>query len=375
MSRLSILSSYRHLGRYRFARFRPLLHMAFVAALSAWLSLSVTPPMALQAQGDAGSAAACAAPDKPGCTAGLPTAEYQRLLQLMSANPAPAVAPITLDEVTRSFALFRATPKAELFDQPNGTVVGAIGDGLTYVKVYERKDGFVRLRDGRWLRRADVVLTGASEFTGVQVKQAPPLPILWVLQTAYTVAYPGGPAKTENPVVKRYQRYNIYATVKVAGFNWYLIGPRQWIEQRKIAKVDFSRLPADAPTAGNWTLVDLYEQTMTAYEGRQPVAVTLVSTGLPPLNTNPGTFKVYQRLALTPLRGSMGDTEYELPNVPFAMFFDREIGFHGVYWHDSFGFRRSHGCVNLSISDAKWLFEWAADRELTVVVWDSAARQ
>ncbi|MBA3873751.1 MAG: L,D-transpeptidase, partial [Anaerolineae bacterium] len=45
---------------------------------------------------------------------------------------------------------------------------------------------------------------------------------------------------------------------------------------------------------------------------------------------------------------------------PWVMYFDGSISLHGTYWHDNFGYRRSHGCVNLSISDAKWLFNWTA---------------
>ena len=49
---------------------------------------------------------------------------------------------------------------------------------------------------------------------------------------------------------------------------------------------------------------------------------------------------------------------WDLPGVPFYMGFRRHYALHGVYWHDSFGNRRSHGCVNLSPRDARYLFEW-----------------
>ena len=50
---------------------------------------------------------------------------------------------------------------------------------------------------------------------------------------------------------------------------------------------------------------------------------------------------------------------YYLQEVPWTMYFDDQIALHGAYWHDGFGFRRSHGCVNLTITDAHWLFQWA----------------
>ncbi|MBI3205748.1 MAG: L,D-transpeptidase [Myxococcales bacterium] len=39
-------------------------------------------------------------------------------------------------------------------------------------------------------------------------------------------------------------------------------------------------------------------------------------------------------------------------HMPFAL--------HAAYWHDRFGEPKSGGCVNLSVRDAKWLFDWTA---------------
>jgi lipoprotein-anchoring transpeptidase ErfK/SrfK len=33
---------------------------------------------------------------------------------------------------------------------------------------------------------------------------------------------------------------------------------------------------------------------------------------------------------------------------------------HGTYWHQNFGFPMSHGCVNYTITDAAWLFDFAS---------------
>jgi hypothetical protein len=40
------------------------------------------------------------------------------------------------------------------------------------------------------------------------------------------------------------------------------------------------------------------------------------------------------------------------------MFFQAHNALHGAYWHDQFGRTKSHGCVNLAPSDARYLFEW-----------------
>ena len=50
---------------------------------------------------------------------------------------------------------------------------------------------------------------------------------------------------------------------------------------------------------------------------------------------------------------------YELPGVPWAMIIhETGVALHGVYWHDNFGTRMSHGCVNMRTEDARWLFRW-----------------
>jgi len=49
---------------------------------------------------------------------------------------------------------------------------------------------------------------------------------------------------------------------------------------------------------------------------------------------------------------------YFLEDVPWSMYFSSAYALHGAYWHDRFGIRHSHGCVNISLTDAKWLFEW-----------------
>ena len=49
---------------------------------------------------------------------------------------------------------------------------------------------------------------------------------------------------------------------------------------------------------------------------------------------------------------------YYLENVEWTQYFNGAYALHAAYWHNSFAFTRSHGCVNLSILDAQWLFNW-----------------
>lgn len=49
---------------------------------------------------------------------------------------------------------------------------------------------------------------------------------------------------------------------------------------------------------------------------------------------------------------------YYLQDVPWIMYFNKDVGLHGAFWHDRFGYPSSHGCVNLSPKDAQWMFNW-----------------
>jgi len=102
-------------------------------------------------------------------------------------------------------------------------------------------------------------------------------------------------------------------------------------------------------------IVDLSEQRLYAYENGGQVNTFLVSTGLPGMDTHVGTFaisaKIYSKLYAGP--------GYYLPNTLYNMRFDGPRYLHGAYWHNDFGRRKSHGCVNIAYPNAEWLYNWA----------------
>ncbi len=103
--------------------------------------------------------------------------------------------------------------------------------------------------------------------------------------------------------------------------------------------------------------IDLSTQTLFAYQGVTQIFKTFVSTGKWG-RTPTGNFNVWQKLLATRMTGGQGADFYDLPNVPYVMYFYRDFGLHGTYWHDNFGHTMSHGCVNLRTVDAKTLFSW-----------------
>jgi lipoprotein-anchoring transpeptidase ErfK/SrfK len=112
---------------------------------------------------------------------------------------------------------------------------------------------------------------------------------------------------------------------------------------------------SEAIEEARWIDVDLSEQKLTAYEYGDPVRTTLVSTGLPGTATPTGQFRIWIKLRYDDMEGP----GYYLEDVPYVMYFYRGYGLHGTFWHENFGHPMSHGCVNLSTPEAKWLFDFA----------------
>ena len=124
-------------------------------------------------------------------------------------------------------------------------------------------------------------------------------------------------------------------------------------------------LPGFAQGDRRWIDVSITNQVLVLWEGSEPVYATLVSTGKDGLNpsqgsqsTPQGTFSIVQKHVTTTMDSDAADREFELRDVPWVMYFKGGYALHGAYWHDDFGRMRSHGCINLSPSDARHVFEW-----------------
>lgn len=120
--------------------------------------------------------------------------------------------------------------------------------------------------------------------------------------------------------------------------------------------------PIEMPdTDERWIRVDLSEQTVIAYEGSRALRGFIISSGLPRTPTVTGTFRIRTKVRAQTMTGgdpALGNY-YDLPNVQWVQYFYADYGFHGTYWHTKFGQPMSHGCINMTNADAKWLFDWA----------------
>jgi hypothetical protein len=202
------------------------------------------------------------------------------------------------------------------------------------------------------------------DFRGVAFQRTPERAFAWILVSGETQKEPGFGKPTSGRWRSRYEMVWVYDQVTLGDLDWYKIGPEEWIEQRLIAKVDPDPERPEGVGADRWIAVNLYEQTLAVYEEGHMIYATLVSSGLNGWWTQPGVFQIKTKLESDPMRGAFEADRsdfYYLEDVPWVMYYDQQRALHGAYWHNGFGYPRSHGCVNLSLADAQWLFNWAEE--------------
>ncbi len=154
---------------------------------------------------------------------------------------------------------------------------------------------------------------------------------------------------------------------ELIGFPYHVLA----IHLRPIPFEEWAPITPDVPLDNKRIEVNLPTQILTAYEYDQIVFQTNISSGIPAGRPSPnvistktpsGEFRIMSKYPSKHMgNGSLfADLDdYELPGVPWTSFFTESgVAFHGTYWHDNFGTPMSHGCINMRIDEAKWVFRW-----------------
>lgn len=232
---------------------------------------------------------------------------------------------------------------------------------------------------GGWMTANDISRIGTpSLFQGLTLSSTPERAFGWIAFPTQTKQSPGFDIDDfTNHELYRYELVQIYATELIEGIEWYMVAPDEWIPekrdwQRLIGRVLPNSEPPTGVENGRWIEVNLKDQTVAVYDSGQMVFATLIASGIEPFWTKPGLFQIYQKYEATPMRGAFEadrSDAYYLEDVPWTLYYDKARALHGAYWHNGFGTPRSHGCVNMSVGDARWLFDWANEGDW-VYVWD-----
>ncbi len=158
------------------------------------------------------------------------------------------------------------------------------------------EDGFVQINYGQWVAEDHITWADVSEFSGVEITTQPKRPFAWMLAEAHPSRYPGGPQDKSRPKIERYTMLNIYGIEYVDGWEWYLVGPDQWIQQIRVAKVKpFCALKRRYTR--RWIAGDLTSDRR-AYEVTDGVRLTDF-VRRPRWGTREGLFQIYERFEAT----------------------------------------------------------------------------
>jgi hypothetical protein len=279
-------------------------------------------------------------------------------------NPADEdILPYTYAQVIQDNAPVYNHPIEAAYDLPPKRRLGV---GFLWVSVegwttFEGQD-YYQINKDEYVRADALGIYKPSTFQGVALAEHPERPFAWVLKAVRPRLTPQGEFNYDAPVYYRYTLVQIFATEQRGQEVWYLVGPEQWVNQTYVAKVNPNAPPPGVEAGAAWIEVNIFEQTLAAYVGDRMVYATLVSSGLPGWDTPPGLFQVWHKVKQGKMSGQDDKPDYYfLEDVPWALYFNQAVALHSAYWHDGFGYKHSHGCVNLAPADAKWLFEWAPD--------------
>ena len=304
------------------------------------------------------------------------TAERIASIRLPDALPELPVQELPVDEddelLPRTYAHVNTLPQ-DVYHHPAEAAEGlppvrTMLSGAWWVTVHEaveyEGETWYRINPNEYVRAGALSFANPSRFQGVYLYDQPQLPFAWMNRWFEPRVVPQGAVNGDVSALHRYQRVTIYAEERRGTREiWYLVGPDQWVEQSYVSKVTVSSPPPEVGPGEKWIEVDLFEQTIAAYEGTRMVYATLISSGRTGTATPPGLYRIHYKLYM----GKMSNPDvqdgspiwYYMDAVPWSMYFHGAYSIHTAYWHDAFGFYRSYGCVNLTPRDAKWFYEWA----------------
>ncbi len=236
--------------------------------------------------------------------------------------------------------------------------------GFDYIGYQDRLDTghgiFYMPQNGGWIPGKGERVGEISAFQGLVFRSTPRNSFGWTFEDIPIQADPGYGAPLTGNRLAPFTVIQIYDTQSVGGTDWNMIGLDQWVEARKVAQVTINAQSPDGTNGSpRWIDVNLAEQTLAVYDNHQLVFATMIASGLEPFWTRPGTFQIREKKESETMRNNDPTDFYYLEDVPWTMYFDGPRALHGAYWRTRFGYPQSHGCVNLSVGDAHWLFNWA----------------
>ncbi len=279
---------------------------------------------------------------------------------LPAVQPDPSLASLPF----RYFHVITDTPIPITSAPGDATGSQLLYKGFDYISYKDRLDTghgiYYMTQNGGWVIGRGERYQEIPKFQGLQFTATPRSSFGWTFEDIPVKTGPGYNAPETGRRLAPFTPVQIYDTQNVDGADWNLIGLGQWVEARKVAQVVVTTTPPDGSNSTTrWIDVNLAEQTLAVYDNNQIVFATVIASGMEPFWTRPGLFQIQQKKETETMRNNDPSDFYYIEDVPWTMYFDGPRALHGAFWRTRFGYPQSHGCVNLSVGDAHWLYDWA----------------
>jgi hypothetical protein len=229
---------------------------------------------------------------------------------------------------------------------------------------YKTTRGLVTPSDRFWQ-------TSGSNFKGVELDGTTfKLPIGWVYggnksAGTYTIDEAAKTIKNSKSIDKFVPIQLTGKSIEFQGKDYVELADGSYMKKSQLRITEPGPPPQGLGEHERYVDVDLSSQTLVAFEGTRPLYTTLISSGKHSRDkekdhsTPTGEWRIREKHITTTMDGdgtAAGDLPYSIEDVPFVQYYFRSFALHAAFWHSNFGVQMSHGCVNLSPLDAKWLF-------------------
>jgi len=155
------------------------------------------------------------------------------------------------------------------------------------------------------------------------------------------------------------------------GYGYGAYGELYWADGaafKILTDADVAPISPDVDPNDKRIEANLDRQTLSCYEGSTEVYLCRISSGLKydangqisdKLATPVGNLLTHWKIISLNMTAGTFQSGYSTPAVPWSTVISGDgISIHGAFWHNAFGEKRSHGCLNVTPEDAKWIFRW-----------------
>jgi outer membrane murein-binding lipoprotein Lpp len=234
---------------------------------------------------------------------------------------------------------------------------------------------FVRTVRGMYIKESQLEERTGHSFAGVELGPQPDgtelhLPIAYAIRAARPMIAETRADGTlrmiddpDHEAIERLSRVTWLRRERVGDQSYHVValptGEERYLREWFLALAEVTDTPSGIEPGEPWVHVDLSSQTLVLYRGETPVYATLVSSGVEGHETAEGEFTIRRKFVSDTMAdpgSDLGNDRYRIEDVPWTQYFDGSIALHAAFWHAQYGIVHSHGCVNLSPNDARYVY-------------------